>query len=77
MTNAADIRPVVVGVDGSQAALAATLWAVDEAVDREVPLRLVHAIGVVRDPSIRFDGCVRQLSFTGATTQSKTRNFLY
>lgn len=55
MTNAADIRPVVVGVDGSQAALAATLWAVDEAVDRDVPLRLVHAIGVVRDPSIPFD----------------------
>ena len=55
MTNAADTQPVVVGVDGSQAALDATLWAIDEAVDREVPLRLVHATGVLRDPSIPFD----------------------
>lgn len=55
MTKEADTRPVVVGVDGSDAALAAALWAVDEAVDREAPLRLVHAIGVVRNPSIPFD----------------------
>ena len=55
MTKAADTRPVVVGVDGSGAALAAALWAVDEAVDREAPLRLVHAIGVVRNHSIPFD----------------------
>ena len=55
MTNAADTRPVVVGVDGSQAALDAALWAADEAVDRSAPLRLVHAIGVVRDRSIPFD----------------------
>ncbi|MDA4101349.1 universal stress protein [Mycolicibacterium monacense DSM 44395] len=39
-------RPVVVGVDGSQAALDAVRWAVDEAVGRSVPLRLVHATGV-------------------------------
>lgn len=38
--------PVVVGVDGSQAALDAVTWAVDEAVERSVPLRLVHATGV-------------------------------
>jgi nucleotide-binding universal stress UspA family protein len=35
---------VVVGVDGSRSALQAALWAVDEAVNRDVPLRLVHAI---------------------------------
>ena len=55
MTNAADNRPVVVGIDGSEAALSAALWAVDEAVDREAPLRLVHAVGVARDRSIPFD----------------------
>lgn len=44
-------RPVVVGVDGSQAALDAARWAVDEAVERSVPLRLVHATGVTP----RFD----------------------
>jgi nucleotide-binding universal stress UspA family protein len=34
---------VVVGVDGSRAALNAVRWAVDEAVSRDVTLRLVHA----------------------------------
>ena len=34
-------RSVVVGIDGSQAAIQAAEWAVDEAVSREVPLRLV------------------------------------
>jgi nucleotide-binding universal stress UspA family protein len=37
-------RPVVVGVDGSQAAIRAALWAVDEAVSRDVPLHLLYAI---------------------------------
>lgn len=55
MTNAANNRPVVVGIDGSQAAVSAALWAVDEAVDREAPLRLVHAVGVARDRSIPLD----------------------
>lgn len=35
---------VVVGVDGSKAAIGAALWAVDEAVSRDVPLRLFYAI---------------------------------
>lgn len=35
---------VVVGVDGSRPAIEAALWAVDEAVSRDVPLRLVYAI---------------------------------
>ena len=35
---------VVVGIDGSQAAISAALWAVDEAVSRDIPLRLVYAI---------------------------------
>ena len=37
-------RPVVVGVDGSRAAAHAALWAVDEAVSRDIPLRLVSVI---------------------------------
>jgi nucleotide-binding universal stress UspA family protein len=36
-------RPVVVGVDGSEAALAALDWAVREAVDRDRRLRIIHA----------------------------------
>ena len=34
--------PVVVGIDGSDAAINAATWAIDEAVSRDVPLRLVH-----------------------------------
>jgi nucleotide-binding universal stress UspA family protein len=35
---------VVVGIDGSRAGISAALWAIDEAVDRDLPLRLVCAI---------------------------------
>ena len=35
---------VVVGVDGSKAATDAARWAVDEAVSRDMPLRLVYVI---------------------------------
>jgi nucleotide-binding universal stress UspA family protein len=50
MTNTANIHPVVVGIDGSEAALDAALWAVDEAVGRDVPLRLLHVTGMRRPP---------------------------
>lgn len=35
---------IVVGIDGSDAAVNAAKWAVTEAISRELPLRLVHAI---------------------------------
>src|SRR4051794_21902821 len=35
---------VVVGIDGSRGAVDAALWAVDEAIQRGVPLRLVYAV---------------------------------
>jgi nucleotide-binding universal stress UspA family protein len=35
---------VVVGIDGSPTATQAALWAVDEAISRDIPLRLVHVI---------------------------------
>jgi len=35
---------VVVGIDGSRAAVDAALWAADEAVSRDIPLTLVYAI---------------------------------
>jgi nucleotide-binding universal stress UspA family protein len=43
--------PIVVGIDGSQAAIRAAEWAVDEAVSREVPLRLVEVIAERVEPA--------------------------
>ena len=37
-------KSVVVGINGSQAAVNAAKWAVDEAVSRQLPLRLVYVI---------------------------------
>ena len=42
---------VVVGIDGSRAALGAAIWAVDEAISRDIPLRLLYAI----DPTATAD----------------------
>lgn len=47
MSDPRPARAVVVGIDGSRAATHAALWAVDEAVNRDIPLRLVYVI----DPS--------------------------
>lgn len=38
--------PIVVGIDGSRAAIDAAVWAADEALSRDVTLRLVHVIDV-------------------------------
>jgi hypothetical protein len=43
---------VVVGVDGSRAAVRAALWAVDEAVSRDIPLRLVYALDPGEDNDV-------------------------
>jgi nucleotide-binding universal stress UspA family protein len=44
MSNAESPGPVVVGIDGSDAAIGAAQWAAKEAVHQDVPLRLVHVI---------------------------------
>ncbi|OBH14837.1 MULTISPECIES: universal stress protein [unclassified Mycobacterium] len=43
MSESARAQSIVAGIDGSKAAIRAALWAVDEAVSRGVPLRLLHA----------------------------------
>ncbi|OBG60448.1 universal stress protein [Mycobacterium sp. E735] len=35
---------IVVGVDGSSGAVQAALWAIDEAVSRDIPMRLVYVV---------------------------------
>lgn len=45
MRDTSAVQPsVVVGIDGSRSAVTAALWAADEAVARDVPLRLVSVI---------------------------------
>ncbi|MDX1890808.1 universal stress protein [Mycolicibacterium sp. 050158] len=41
--------PVVVGIDGSSAAMQAAVWAAEEAISRDVCLRLVHVVDVEDD----------------------------
>jgi nucleotide-binding universal stress UspA family protein len=41
---------VVVGIDGSRAATQAALWAIEEALNRDIPLRLVYVVDP-REPS--------------------------
>jgi nucleotide-binding universal stress UspA family protein len=54
--------PIVVGIDGSKAAMRAALWAVDEAVSRDVPVRLLYAIEEGITPEARREGAARKLA---------------
>ncbi|HEY2502970.1 MAG TPA: universal stress protein [Mycobacterium sp.] len=38
------MKPIIAGIDGSQAAIAAGLWGVGEAISRAMPLRLISVI---------------------------------
>ncbi|OBH78264.1 universal stress protein [Mycobacterium mantenii] len=44
MSNRYPAPAILVGVDGSRAAIHAAVWAVEEAVNRDIPLRLVYVI---------------------------------
>lgn len=50
MNSAESPRPVVVGIDGSEAAIGAVKWAIKEAVHQDVPLRIVHVVQGAVDP---------------------------
>ena len=58
---------VVVGIDGSRSALDAALWAVNEAVSRDIPLRLVYAI----DPDTDLAEASRYLEATANTLRAE------
>lgn len=53
---------IVVGIDGSQAAIQAALWAVDEAVDRDIPLRLCYAIDTQQRENADQERAARELA---------------
>ena len=46
MSGMTEPRPIVVGIDGSDSARLAAVWAAGEAARRDVELRLVHTVGV-------------------------------
>jgi len=50
MNSAESPGPVVVGVDGSDAAIGAAEWAAKEAIHHDVPLRLVYVIQITDGP---------------------------
>lgn len=53
---------VVVGIDGSRAAITAALWAVDEAVERDIPLRLVYVVDADATAHSDTQGAARDLA---------------
>ncbi|MDT5005453.1 MAG: hypothetical protein QOJ24_2629 [Mycobacterium sp.] len=53
---------VVVGIDGSRSAIGAALWAVDEAVTRDIPLRLTCAIDPSDHPNADTEDAARELA---------------
>ncbi|HEY2196959.1 MAG TPA: universal stress protein [Mycobacterium sp.] len=64
--------PVVVGVDGSDAAIEAAIWAIDEAVSRDVALRIVHVTHIeerhaISDDEFRLDVQYAETSLQAAT----------
>ena len=58
---------VVVGIDGSRTAVHAALWAIDEALSREIPLRLVAAAETI-DARTDAEAAVRSAAAAVAAT---------
>jgi nucleotide-binding universal stress UspA family protein len=72
MTDTAPIAPIVVGVDGSQAGVNAALWAIDEAIDRDVPLRIVHVLGAEEDPAAPADAFSLEIQYAESSLRAAT-----
>ena len=61
--NASPTPPsIVIGIDGSKAAVSAALWGIDEAVSRDIPLRLLYAIEPDEPQQIRPEQAARKLA---------------
>jgi nucleotide-binding universal stress UspA family protein len=53
------MKPIIAGIDGSQSAIAAALWGVDEAISRAVPL---HLISIIKQTHPSSDDYARDLA---------------
>src|SRR5450755_2587353 len=58
---------VVVGIDGSDAAIHAAQWAIDEALSRDIPLRLLHVIEAASE-DIGLEGEYAETALRAANT---------
>jgi nucleotide-binding universal stress UspA family protein len=63
--------PVVVGVDGSEAAINAAIWAVDEAISRNVPLRIVHVTHIEEEPASPEDAFSLEVQYADISADSR------
>jgi len=64
--------PVTVGVDGSDAALNAAKWAVDEAISRDVPLRIVHVTHIEGAPASPQDAFRLDVQYAESSLRAAT-----
>ncbi|KWX56957.1 universal stress protein [Mycobacterium sp. NAZ190054] len=64
---------VVVGVDRSKSAATALRWAIDEAVNRDVPLRLVHSASVTGDANAVMRAAVDAVGASGKPVRLQQR----
>ena len=73
MSPANETRPVIVGVDGSDAAIHAVKWAAVEAHARKVPLKLVHVIDTENDFPFVADDLEEEEAFGRDSLASRAR----
>jgi nucleotide-binding universal stress UspA family protein len=67
MNSADSPRPVVVGIDGSDAAIGAAEWAVKEAIHQDVPVRLVHVMQAAGDSA---SGCPAEENYAESSLRA-------
>ncbi|MDP7735067.1 universal stress protein [Mycobacterium paragordonae] len=61
------MKPIIVGIDGSEAAIAAALWSVDEAVGRG---RQLHLVAVISQTHLSADDYARDLGHAEKSLKS-------
>ena len=64
--------PVVVGIDGSAAAINAAKWAIDEAISRDVPLRMVHVTHIEGAPAAAKDTFRLEVQYAESSLRAAT-----